>query len=187
YDLSTDVWSLGVACWEIFTRGTLPYAELGSNADVFHAVTEDQLVLRQARSIPTAVYEGYENNPPGITFMGKKTWNPGRHLSNFVASAFGIEPREQKRLVDQIATAITATVPAVRDAMKEHPTFSDIGKRMLLAWRLGIDGLRDDRVYAMPAIAHTAEMTQFSPPVKRPKVSRRLGQRPLRPKPRKSR
>jgi serine/threonine-protein kinase HipA len=33
--------------------------------------------------------------------------------------------------------------------MDEHPGFSDIGKRMLLAWEEGINGLRHKSTYAL--------------------------------------
>jgi serine/threonine-protein kinase HipA len=33
--------------------------------------------------------------------------------------------------------------------MSAHPGFEDIGQRMLLAWSEGIQGLRDERVYAV--------------------------------------
>ena len=35
--------------------------------------------------------------------------------------------------------------------MSTHAGFHDIGKRMLIAWRQGIDGLHDRRVYSLPA------------------------------------
>lgn len=31
--------------------------------------------------LTTSVYAGYQNNPPGISFMGKKTWAPGKTLA----------------------------------------------------------------------------------------------------------
>jgi serine/threonine-protein kinase HipA len=35
--------------------------------------------------LTTSVYVGYQNNPPGISFGGKKTWTPGKKLSKFIA------------------------------------------------------------------------------------------------------
>jgi serine/threonine-protein kinase HipA len=37
----------------------------------------------------------------------------------------------------------------VRQAMTEHPGFKDIGQRMLHCWTEGVQGLRDERVYAL--------------------------------------
>ena len=39
--------------------------------------------------------------------------------------------------------------PQVRAAMALHPGFADIGSRMLMAWAEGVQGLRDERVYAV--------------------------------------
>jgi serine/threonine-protein kinase HipA len=99
--------------------------------------------------ITTAAYPGYQRNPPAIAFMGKKTWNPGKSLPTFITATFGIPAREQVEIVDQIAAAMVDVGPMVREAMREHPGFVDIGKRMLLAWQEGVESLRSKRVYAL--------------------------------------
>jgi len=112
-----------------------------SRADVHIAPVYDMLT--------TSVYAGYQHNPPGIGFMGKKTWAPGKTLQKFIAATFGIAVKEQLQIVEAIGQAVSEVAPAVRAAMAEHPAFADIGKRMLLAWEEGIIGLRDKRVYAL--------------------------------------
>jgi serine/threonine-protein kinase HipA len=98
--------------------------------------------------LTTSVYAGYQQNPPGISFLGKKTWTPGKNLSRFIASTFGIPLREQSVMLERISDAVADTVPLVRERMSELPEFRDIGKRMLLSWQEGITSLRDRRVYA---------------------------------------
>jgi len=98
--------------------------------------------------LTTSVYPGYQNNPPGIGFLGKKTWTPGKNLQRFIAATFGIPVREQLVVLEAIGDAVSETVPALLLAMEEHPGFREIGKRMLLAWREGLIGLQDSRVYA---------------------------------------
>jgi serine/threonine-protein kinase HipA len=98
--------------------------------------------------LTTSVYAGYQHNPPGIGFMGKKTWTPGKNLVKFIVGVFGISAREQAILLESISDAVAETVPLVREKMAQHPEFKDIGKRMLLAWQEGITGLRDRRIYA---------------------------------------
>jgi serine/threonine-protein kinase HipA len=98
--------------------------------------------------LTTSVYAGYQNNPPGIGFMGKKTWTPGKNLVKFVTGTFGVSAREQGILLESISDSIAETVPLVHEKMAEHPGFRDIGKRMLLTWQEGVTGLRDRRVYA---------------------------------------
>lgn len=112
-----------------------------SRADVHLAPVYDMLT--------TSVYANYQNNPPGIAFMGKKTWAPGKTLQKFIAATFGIAVKEQLQIVEAIGQAISEVAPAVRAAMVEHPGFADIGKRMLLAWEEGVTGLRDKQVYAL--------------------------------------
>jgi serine/threonine-protein kinase HipA len=100
--------------------------------------------------LTTVVYPGFQNQPPGISFMGKKTWSPGKNLKNFIALEFGIPLREQSLMIESICEAITDTAPKVREAISEHSGFRDLGKHMLLAWEEGIQTLRDKRHYSLP-------------------------------------
>jgi serine/threonine-protein kinase HipA len=119
--------------------------------------------------ITTAAYPDYAKNPPAIAFMGKKTWNPGKSLQTFIAATFGLPPREQAGIVEQIGDAMTDVGPQVRAAMAEHPAFNEIGKRMLLSWNEGLAGLRDKRTYALGGMVLGEAFTGFSdpPPVKK--------------------
>lgn len=114
--------------------------------------------------ITTAAYPDYARNPPGIAFMGKKTWDPGKHLQTFITATFGVPAREQADIVDRIGTAMIEVGPLVRDAMNEHSGFADIGKRMLLSWQEGLGGLRDKRTYAMGNPDLGAAFAGFSDP-----------------------
>ncbi len=112
-----------------------------SRADVHLSPVYDMLT--------TNVYEGLQHNPPAIGFMGKKTWTPGKTLQTFMTSQLGIQPREQLQMVEVVSDAVADVAPLVRRAMVDHAGFKDIGKRMLEAWLQGVQGLRDQRVYAM--------------------------------------
>ncbi len=96
----------------------------------------------------TSVYAGYQHNPPGIGFMGKKTWLPGKTLAKFITANFNISEREQKEIIEQISDAIADTAPAVREMMDGLAGFKDTGKRMLVAWSEGVKLLREPRMYA---------------------------------------
>lgn len=129
--------------------------------------------------ITTAAYPEYARNPPAIAFMGKKTWDPGRNLQTFIATTFGLPPREQTDIVDRIGTAMAEVGPQVRAAMAEHSGFEAIGKRMLLAWQEGLAGLRDKRVYAMGEIALGDAFSGFSEPVAVPQERAVVGRSEL--------
>lgn len=129
-----------------------------SHADVRLAPAYDMLT--------TGVYANYQSNPPAIAFMGKKTWVPGKSLSKFIVRTFGVSNREQTAMVEAIAQAISEVGPEVRAAMKEHPGFSDIGKRMLLTWQEGMLGLRDKHVHALGERSLGKAFSGFSEPPK---------------------
>lgn len=129
-----------------------------SRADVHLAPAYDMLT--------TAVYAGFQHNPPGIEFMGKKTWKPGRNLQNFIAATFGIAPREQAAMVEAISDAVSDVGAQVREAMRTHPGFEELGKRMLMTWAEGVQGLRDKRVYAVGDWQPGAAFEGFSEPPK---------------------
>ncbi len=127
-----------------------------SRADVHLSPAYDMLT--------TCVYAGFQHNPPGIAFMGKKTWTPGKTLQKFITAHFGIPAREQAEMVEAISDAVAQVAPQVRAAMRLHPEFSDIGKRMLNAWIEGVTGLRDQRVFALGEWQTSDAFTGFSEP-----------------------
>ena len=129
--------------------------------------------------LTTSVYAGFQHSPPGIAFMGKKTWAPGKNLQKFVASTFGIQPKEQQRTVEAISDAVADVGPQVREAMRQHPAFEDIGKRILMAWAEGVRGLRDQRVYALGDWRAGEAFDDLSPPIKQNAEIAKIGRSPL--------
>jgi serine/threonine-protein kinase HipA len=129
--------------------------------------------------LTTQVYAGFQHNPPGIGFMGKKTWAPGKNLQKFIAANFGIQPREQLAIVESISDAVADVAVAVREAMKLHDGFHDIGKRMLLAWAEGVRGLRDERTYSSAGWTPGAAFNGLSKPTKLKSETSKIGRSPL--------
>jgi serine/threonine-protein kinase HipA len=140
-------------------------------ADVHLSPTYDMLT--------TSVYSGFQHNPPGIEFMGKKTWAPGKNLQRFIAATFGIQPKEQGQLLEAISDAVADVGPLVRAAMAQHPGFEDVGKRMLMAWAEGVQGLRNQRVYAVGDWTAGEAFEGFSPPPKQKTSQDKIGRSPL--------
>jgi serine/threonine-protein kinase HipA len=142
-----------------------------SRADVHLSPAYDMLT--------TSVYAAFQHNPPGIEFMGKKTWTPGKNLQKFISATFGIQPKEQTQIVEAISEAVADVGPLVRQAMMQHPGFEDIGKRMLMAWAEGVRGLRDRRVYAVGEWAAGDAFEGFSAPSKLAANTPKIGRSPL--------
>ena len=129
--------------------------------------------------LTTSVYAGFQHNPPGIEFMGKKTWTPGKNLQKFIAVTFGIQPKEQQHMVQAISDAVADVGPLVRQAMAQHPGFADIGKRMLMVWAEGVQDLRDERVYAVGDWVGGDAFEGFSAPTKLKTKQTKIGRSPL--------
>jgi serine/threonine-protein kinase HipA len=116
--------------------------------------------------ITTVAYPGYQQNPPGISFMGKKTWSPGKNLGKFIAATFGVSVKAQVEIVEAISDAVSDIAPRVREAMTRYAAFEDIGKRMLLAWNEGVTGLRGKRVYSLQDWNPSSAFEGFSDPLR---------------------
>ena len=129
--------------------------------------------------LTTSVYAGYQDNPPGISFMGKRTWSPGKNLSKFAAATFGIPPREQSLILESISDAVSTTAPAVREMMDRYPDFRDLGKRMLLTWQEAVSGLRSEHGYSLGVWKSGDAFRGFSDPPRLPSPRRVIGRSPL--------
>lgn len=127
----------------------------------------------------TSVYAGYQNNPPGISFMGKKTWWPGKTLGTFVSSTLNIPQREQKEIVERISDAVADVAPAVRELMSGLEGFKDVGKRMLAAWSEGVSVLREARMYGLSPWKSSSAFEGISDPPKIKNPRRVIGRSEL--------
>jgi serine/threonine-protein kinase HipA len=116
--------------------------------------------------VTTTVYPGYQHNPPGISFMGRKTWTPGKTLSSFIAATFGVSPKLQSENVEAISDAVSGTAPKVRAAMDLHVEFKEIGARMLATWNEGVNGLREQHEYSLPPWERSAAFEGIADPPK---------------------
>jgi serine/threonine-protein kinase HipA len=114
----------------------------------------------------TSVYANYQNNPPGVSFLGRKTWLPGKTLEKFITSTFGIPSREQKEIVERISDSVSDTAAAVRELMEGLIGFKDTGKRMLATWSEGVHFLRDRRMYALSSWKPSKAFEGISDPPK---------------------
>lgn len=119
------------------------------NLALLYTSRTDALLAPAYDFLSTSIYQGYQHNPPGISFMGRKTWLPGKTLAKFVTLNFGISQREQKEIVEKISDAVSEIAPQARELMKRLPGFRDTGKRMLAAWSEGVSLLRGTQMYGL--------------------------------------
>jgi serine/threonine-protein kinase HipA len=136
------------------------------NISLVYTSRSDTVLAPAYDFFTTSVYADYQHNPPGISIMGKKTWLPGKTLARFITSVFGIPEREQKEVVECISDAAADAAPAVREKMDNLAGFKDTGKRMLVAWKEGVNHLRDSRMYSLSAWKSNPAFEGISDPPK---------------------
>lgn len=144
------------------------------NIALLYSSREDVHLAPAYDMLTTAAYTGMAT-APGLGFMGKKTWLPGKSLQKFLVSTFNIPLRVQNGLIEKISDAVSDTSPAVREAMEQHPEFRDIGKRMLLAWKEGVEALRNKHTYALPNWEPAPALQGFSDPEPLPSTVKVMG------------
>ena len=175
----------GAAQRETFQRLTrillLTYALRNSdchskNIALLYTSRDDARLAPAYDMLTTTVYADHQHRPPGISIQGKKTWSPGKTLPSFLTARFDIELREQKQMVEEIGDAISAVGPQVREAMKRHAGFEDLGRRMLLTWHEGFDELRT--TYGLGPWT-PGDAFQVSPPPKQQAKVKIVGQSEL--------
>jgi len=117
--------------------------------------------------ITTVAYAGYQDNPPGISLAGKKTWQPGKTVQTFLKGHLGLSFEYQKEMVERVCQAVSDTQSEIPAAMERYPSFRELGKWMLNAWSDGIDSLRDKRVYALAPWPKNEAVADLSDPTPR--------------------
>lgn len=143
------------------------------NIALLYTSREDVKIAPVFDMLTTNVYPRHQDSPPGISFMGKQTWNPGKSLGKFLTTTFNISLSEQRQLIEKISDAVADVGPSVRKAMIAHPDFRDIGKRLLASWNEGVMGLRDKKSFGLSHWSPGESFTGFSDPPKM-KVPKRV-------------
>lgn len=118
----------------------------------------------------------------GLKARTSRTWCTGcKSLQRFIATVFGIALKEQAQVVEAISDTVTDVGLHVRQAMTTHPAFADIGKRTLLAWFEGVEGLRSEGCVPLAIWKAGAAIEGFSLPVKPhdPVAKNKIGRSPL--------
>jgi serine/threonine-protein kinase HipA len=140
-----------------------------SRADVRMAPVYDMLT--------TAVYDEFRLNPPGLSFLGKKTWSPGKALPRFIQANLSITLRMQAIMVEQICDAMVDVSKDVTRAIQGKPGFADTGQRLLCVWNDGMTGLREPRTFSLPP--KVPGLPPCEPPHREPKSPTSIGRSPL--------
>ena len=140
--------------------------------DVRLAPIYDRLTIR--------VYDSYVSNPPGMFIDGRKSWAPGKALWRVLQQHLGIEPAQQRELVDKVCDSTAKVLDDLIRHAKSTPGFGEIGSRMIWEWNDGMKRLSDRITFAVPDFASIAKARDIQlpiPPIKY--VAPRVGESQL--------
>lgn len=122
----------------------------------------------------TSVYDVARYNNFSMSIGGTKSWTPGKKLQSFAATSLQLEPRQLQSILEQTAQALLDTAPGVIELCRKYTHFEQVGKRMLGAWKEGIDGLLLEKSPAAK-FSKMLEESRFSAPQPQERKSRVLG------------
>ena len=110
----------------------------------FGVVYDD--VLGEARLAPaydlvtTAVYLPADRM--ALTLNGSTEWPGSKELRKLGEMRTGLRPAQARQVLEQVASAITDTMPRVEESIREREGFAAIGTAMLAAWTAGRQSLQ---------------------------------------------
>jgi serine/threonine-protein kinase HipA len=85
--------------------------------------------------VTTSVYLAKDSL--ALTLNGTTRWPDAKLLRRFGETRLGSTPARVKETLERIDTAISETASDVRDYIKQHPDFAEIGQGMLEQWEIG--------------------------------------------------
>jgi serine/threonine-protein kinase HipA len=142
-----------------------------SEADVRVAPIYDMLSIR--------IYDRYANNSPGMFIGGRKSWDPGKALEIYMRQQLGIEPAQQRTLIEQVCDAVSETLPELHHHAANIPGFMETASRMAHEWDQGLKRLAKRPAIAVPDLIAASVSQGINPKPTRPAARRRTGESPL--------
>jgi serine/threonine-protein kinase HipA len=86
--------------------------------------------------VTTSVY--LPKDSLALTLNGTTKWPSTKELKRLGETRLGASPARVRQILDRVSTAMTTVSIEMREYIKHHPEFEDIGNRMLAEWELGI-------------------------------------------------
>lgn len=90
--------------------------------------------------VTTAVY--LPKDSMALTLNGSTRWASAKELQRLGETRMGGTPARVREVLERIDAAIAGTSQEVRDYIREHPGFADIGNRILQHWEQGVASLK---------------------------------------------
>jgi serine/threonine-protein kinase HipA len=125
------------------------------------------------------IYERYANNGPGMFIGGRKSWDPGKALEIYMRQQLGIEPAEQRTLIEQVCDALSDTSSEVQHHASHTPGFAETASRMVYEWNEGLKRLARRPAVTVPDLVAASASRGVHAKRTHPAAKRRTGESQL--------
>ncbi len=109
--------------------------------------------IRLAPFYDAVCTRAFEDSPPGVLMGGRGTWWNQATLLSF-GRYCGLSTKNAETHVEDICTAVEATLPDIDNARSQYPHFDEIGERMTLLWKHALEEIRGKRTVPKPKVAY---------------------------------
>jgi len=88
--------------------------------------------------VTTTVY--LPKDSMALTLNGSKRWPSAKELKRLGETRAGCAPARARQILERVGNAVASVSGEMRDYIREHPDFAEIGQRMLEEWDIGRSG-----------------------------------------------
>jgi len=149
------------------------------NLGLLYSTRQDVRLAPAYDLLSIRIYDRYVDNAPGMFLGGRKVWMPGKELPLFLQSDLGIDPPAQRRVVEQITTALAEQMPELLRHHRETPGFTPWAARIAHEWNIGLQRIAPILKQVPPDLAGVARAGGLEPVETRAAPVRRVGESEL--------
>ena len=95
----------------------------------------------------------FEDIPPGVLMGGKGSWWNHTTLVAF-GRYCGLSAKETEGHIEDVCSAVEATLPEIDTARERYKHFDEVGERMATLWKHALDEIRAKRAMRKPNIKY---------------------------------
>jgi serine/threonine-protein kinase HipA len=95
----------------------------------------------------------FEDVPPGVLMGGKGSWWNQSTLVGF-GRYCGLSAKETEAHIEDVCSAVEATLPKIDTARGQYKHFDEVGERMALLWKHALEEIRAQRAMPKPNIKY---------------------------------
>lgn len=149
------------------------------NLALVYSTAEDVKLAPIYDMVSILTYDSYAKNDPGMFVGGRKDWNPGKALGQYLQQRLGIAPARQRELVGQVCQAVAETFPELMARSRDIPGFAPVAARMVTEWNAGLARLAPHTNIVVPDLQAHAKFGGLAPAAAKHRPKRRVGESPL--------